>query len=190
MAAIKGAKIFTKLDCTNAFHTLPVARDDRHKTAFTWNGTVYQFKRAPFGLKQIPSKYQRVMEILFAAKRMYIICYIDDIVVFSMELGQHHTHVNEAIETLTVQGFKLNLKKCKFAQIRIPFLGHIVDADGVRVNPNKLDGCEEWHIPTTGTDLLHFLGMVNYWRDNIPLLGVRNGTSGVYSGSREEISGN
>jgi len=84
--------VFSKVDCENAFHTLLVAPEDRHKTAFTWNGIVYQFLRAPFGYKQIPGKFQRTFTIIFSGKHGFVAHYIDDILVFSFHLESHAEH--------------------------------------------------------------------------------------------------
>jgi len=109
------------------------------------------------------------MNIIFSAYA-FVVFYIDDIVVYSYEMAIHLEHVKTTIEALTNHAFKLNLKKCQFGQTCINFLGHVVDANGVCVNPSKLTNCENWPVPATGKELLHFLRVVNYWRDNIPLL--------------------
>jgi hypothetical protein len=95
---------------------------------------------------------------------------MDDITVYSFDLEHHSEHVCHTINLLTENGFRLNITKCKWALTRITFLGHIVDAVGSRVNPAKLADCENWPKPTTGKHIQQFLGFVNYWRDNIPLL--------------------
>ncbi|PRP73006.1 hypothetical protein PROFUN_16920, partial [Planoprotostelium fungivorum] len=166
---MKGACIFSTLDCTDAYHSLPIAEKDQHKTAFTWNGKMYVFVRAPFGFKQIPGKFQRVMHIIFRNTH-FVIIYMDDITVYSFDLEHHSEHVCHTINLLTENGFRLNITKCKWALTRITFLGHIVDAVGSQVNPAKLADCENWPKPTTGKHIQQFLGFVNYWRDNIPLL--------------------
>ncbi|PRP73277.1 hypothetical protein PROFUN_16521, partial [Planoprotostelium fungivorum] len=166
---MKGACIFSTLDCTDAYHSLPIAEKDQHKTAFTWNGKMYVFVRAPFGFKQIPGKFQRVMHIIFRNTH-FVIIYMDDITVYSFNLEHHSEHVCHTINLLTENGFRLNITKCKWALTHITFLGHIVDAVGSRVNPAKLADCENWPKPTTGKHIQQFLGFVNYWRDNIPLL--------------------
>ncbi|PRP73043.1 hypothetical protein PROFUN_16753, partial [Planoprotostelium fungivorum] len=169
LCRMKGACIFSTLDCTDAYHSLPIAEKDQHKTAFTWNGKMYVFVRAPFGFKQIPGKFQRVMHIIFRNTH-FVIIYMDDITVYSFNLEHHSEHVCHTINLLTENGFRLNITKYKWALTRITFLGHIVDAVGSRVNPAKLADCENWPKPTTGKHIQQFLGFVNYWRDNIPLL--------------------
>ena len=101
----------------------------------------------------------------------YVVIFVDDVLVFSFRLEDHATHVIGAIDLMTENKFLLNLSKCIFAQRKIPYLGHFVDGKTTQVNPSKLIGCEDWPIPTTGKQIQHFLGFVNYWRDNIPLLG-------------------
>ena len=168
-AKLRGAAIFSALDCKDAFHSLPIRSEHRHKTAFTWDNTVYQFARAPFGLKQIPAKFSRVMSLIFA-NCSFVAVFMDDIIVFSSSLELHQQHVAEAINLLTANGFRLNRAKCTFGQISIAFLGHVVDSEGLRINPAKLVDCEKWPIPTNGSEMSTFLGLVNYWRDHIPLL--------------------
>lgn len=169
---IKGAKIYTKLDCTNAYHTLKITEEDQHMTAFTWNGVVFKFRRAPFGLKQIPAKFSRTMTIIFKGHSHYVVSYMDDILVFSFDVKLHTEHVKTVVQLLTKHAFRLNPKKCLFCQQQVIFLGHVVDAEGVYINPGKLIDCEKWHTPRTEKELQHFLGFANYWRDNVPLMST------------------
>ena len=84
--ALAGAQVFSTLDLWQAYHRFPIAVEDRHKTAFTWNGTQYQFRGAPFGLKTLPSHFQRVMAMLLRDLD-YARVFIDDVVVFSKSSG-------------------------------------------------------------------------------------------------------
>src|SRR5215471_4081566 len=120
--ALAGAKIFTTLDLWQAYHRFPIAVEDRHKTAFTWDGVQYQFRGAPFGLKTLPSHFQRVMTMLLRGLDFARV-FIDDIVVFSKTMEEHAEHVNEVIRRLTEAQLILNVDKCQFAKREVNLLG-------------------------------------------------------------------
>lgn len=111
LAAIKGSKVFSKIDCKDAYHSLLVAEKDRHKLTFTWAGKCWRFKKAPFGLKQIPSKFMRTMFIIFSDYDTFIVYYMDDIIVFSMTAELHAEHISTCIRLLTKNAFRINMKK-------------------------------------------------------------------------------
>jgi putative transposase len=116
--ALAGAQVFSTLDLHQAYHRFPIAVGDRYKTAFTWNGVQYQFRGAPFGLKTLPSHFQRVMTLLFHDLE-YVRVFIDDIVVFSKAWSDHAAHLKEVIRRLNQAKLILNVSKCHFARLEV-----------------------------------------------------------------------
>ncbi|MGB6314408.1 MAG: pol polyprotein, partial [Pseudolabrys sp.] len=165
--ALAGARIFSTLDLWQAYHRFPIAVEDRHKTAFTWNGTQYQFRGAPFGLKTLPSHFQRVMVMLLRGLD-YARVFIDDVVVFSKTTEEHIVHLKEVIRRLTEAQLILNVDKCHFARLEINLLGFRINPYGRKIDPSRLVNLAEWPVPTTAKQLRSFLGFANYLRDFVP----------------------
>ena len=169
--ALAGAQVFSTLDLWQAYHRFPIAEEDRHKTAFTWQGTQYQFRGAPFGLKTLPSHFQRVMSLLFRDLD-YVRVFIDDIVVFSKLRDEHAAHLKEVIRRLNDANLILNVDKCQFARLEITLLGFRINPYGRSIDPSRLANLVDWPVPTTAKQLQSFLGLVNYLRDFVPKIST------------------
>ena len=169
--AVAGAQVFSTLDLRQAYHRFPIAVEDRHKTAFTWNGTHYQFRGAPFGLKTLPSQFQRVMAMLLFGLD-YARVFIDDIVVFSKSRDDHAAHLTEVIRRLNDAKLILNIDKCHFARLEINLLGFRINPYGQKIDPSRLVNLADWPVPTTAKQVRSFLGFVNYLRGYVPKIST------------------
>jgi len=167
--AIVGAVIFTTLDLQAAYHRFLIAVEDRHKTCFTWQDMQYVFARAPFGLKTLPSIFQRVIQIVLA-DMPFARAYIDDVIVFSKDRADHADHVRQVVQALTANNLVLNMEKCHFARLQITLLGFRITPGGRSVDPERLANVSDWPTPTTGKQLQHYLGFANYFREHMPLM--------------------
>ena len=103
--------IFSVLDLMHSFHQLPIKPEDRCKTAFSWNGFLYQFVGAPFGLKSLTFTFQRVMSRLLQNVNFALV-YVDDIIIFSKDPQSHVEHVKHVINLLTQANLRLQPSKC------------------------------------------------------------------------------
>jgi hypothetical protein len=176
-----GAAVFTTLDLKSAFHRFQIHPDDQHKTTFTNKGRQYMFQGAPFGIKTMSAKYQRVVNQVFKGMP-FVQTFIDDVVVFSPDMESHTKHVAEAITKLTEVNLILNPKKCHWAQTAVYLLGFCVSKDGYDLDPRKVCNVLEWERPTSGKAMMQFLGIVNYFRNHLagistltnPLDALRN----------------
>jgi transposase InsO family protein len=169
--AAAGAQVFSTLDLWQAYHRFPIAAGDRHKTAFTWNGTQFQFRGAPFGLKTLPSHFQRVMAaILYGLDFARV--FIDDVVVFSKTPGEHAAHLQEVIRRLNEARLILNIDKCHLGRLEVTLLGFRINPYGRKIDPSRLVNLTEWPVPTTAKQLRSFLGFVNYIREFVPSIAT------------------
>jgi transposase InsO family protein len=166
--ALAGSKVFSTIDLTKAYHRFEIAEEDRHKTAFTWKNVQYAFKGAPFGIKTLPSIFQRAMHVLMG-DLPFVRVFIDDIIVFSESHREHLEHVHEVLQRLTEAKLIINVDKSHFFRTELRLLGFIVGTYGIKVDPSKLNGMESWPEPATTKELQHYLGLFNYFRDHIPL---------------------
>lgn len=161
------ATVFTTLDLAEGYHHLPVHPPDRHKLAFTWKNVQYVFSAAPFGLKHLPSQFQRLLTSILK-DLPFVIVYIDDIVVFSKYITAHVHHVSAVIERLNDNNLRLRLEKCSFAALEVKLLGHLISGDGIRVDPDKVAWVSQIPRPTSGPQVASFLGLANYFRKFLP----------------------
>jgi transposase InsO family protein len=165
------AVIFTSLDLKSAYNRFLIALEDRHKTCFTWQDAQYVFARAPFGLKTLPSIFQRVIQIILA-DMPFARAYIDDVIVFSEDRAEHAGHVRQVVQTLTANNMVLNMDKCHFARLKITLLGFRITPLDRSVDPERVANVSEWPTPTTGKQLQHYLGFSNYFREHMPLMST------------------
>ena len=166
---LKGSKYFTSLDLKSAYHRFPVLAEHQHKTAFTWNDVQYKFLRAPFGLKNLPSQFQRVIHFVFQGCP-FVRTFIDDAIVFSPDWESHVQHVKQAIARLNEARLILNVPKCHVFQTSLLLLGFRIDAYGHSIDHEHAKKAVDWPVPTTGKQVQAYLGFVNYFREHIPMV--------------------
>jgi hypothetical protein len=96
--------------------------------------------------------------------RDFVVVYLDDIFVYSKRKKDHKKHVRLVLDILRKERFYACLAKCEFAKPEIKFLGHIVGADEIKVNPAKIAALVHWPAPTDVHKVRSFLGLANYFR--------------------------
>ncbi|KAL9308464.1 putative nucleotidyltransferase, Ribonuclease H [Arabidopsis thaliana] len=94
----------------------------------------------------------------------FVIIFIDDILVYSKSPEDHEVHLRRVMEKLREQKLFAKLSKCSFSQREMDFLGHIVSAEGVLVDPEKIEAIRDWPKPTNATEIRSFLGLAGYYR--------------------------
>lgn len=156
---------FTTLDLAQGFHQIEVDSDSIEKTAFTIGNGHYEYVRMPFGLKNAPSTFQRVMDNVLR-EHLHRICfvYMDDIVIFSKSLQEHQQHIKLIFDKLRQYNLKVQLDKSEFACKTVKFLGHVITDKGIRPNPDKIEAIRKFPIPKTTKEIKAFTGLIGYYR--------------------------
>ena len=163
--AVAGSKYFTSLDLTSGYHQILISEEDRPKTAFRTPFGHFQFKVLIEGLTNAPATFQTVMNSIFHPYiRKFVVVYIDDILIFSKSEAEHQAHLRLVLDVLKREKFFVTKAKSSFAQTEIKYLGHIVNAQGIRPDPKKVEAVQSWPIPQNVHDVRSFLGLVNYFR--------------------------
>lgn len=138
------AQYFTTLDLAKGFHQILVTPEDRKKTAFSTPYGHYEYLRMPFGLKNSPATFQRVMNhVLRELINKICVVYLDDILIFSTSLEEHIMNVKKVFERIKSAGLKIHTDKCNFLKRETEFLGHILTPEGLKPNPNKIRCIQE-----------------------------------------------
>lgn len=159
------AQYFSTLDLASGFHQIEMSKCSVEKTAFNVNNGHYEFLRMPFGLKNAPSTFQRVMdEVLKDLQNKICMVYMDDIIIFSTGLQEHIQNLKLVFSKLREARLKIQIDKCEFLRKEVEFLGHVVTPDGIRPNPKKIDAIQNFPIPRTQKQIKSFLGLLGYYR--------------------------
>lgn len=133
------AKYYTVLDLASGFHQIKMDPRDSHKTAFSTPFGHYEFVRMPFGLKNAPATFQRLLDnVLRGLQGNTLFVYLDDIVVYANSIEEHDTKIKELFQRLRETNLKLQPEKCKFLKRRVTYLGHILSEEGLSVDPEKI----------------------------------------------------
>jgi hypothetical protein len=160
---LNGAKVFSSLDLTAAYHQIRLLDDDVPKTAFRTPLGSFQFKVMTFGLTNAPSTFIAHMNSILQ-DLPFVVVYLDDILVFSKTVDEHLDHVRQVLTRLHQHGYIAKLSKCEFFKTRITFLGHLITPEGIHPDPNKIKVVQNWPVPSTVREVRAFLGLCNYFR--------------------------
>ncbi|QRV93047.1 Retrovirus-related Pol polyprotein from transposon [Ceratobasidium sp. AG-Ba] len=168
---LEGAQWLTTLDALAGFTQLRIKESDRPKTAFRCHRGLFQFKRMPFGFRNGPSIFQRVMQnILAEFLWIFTLVYIDDIVIFSRTFEEHCIHLDKVLGAIAKSGLTLSPPKCNMAFQSLLLLGQKVSRLGMSTHKEKVDAILQLEIPKNVDDLRMFLGKMNYFGRYIPYL--------------------
>ena len=162
-------EVFSQLDLRSGFHNVYVKAEDRPKTAFhVPNMGQFQWVRAPFGLRNMPLTFQRLMDIVFAdmvpAK---LLLYIDDLLCKASTHQEMLSTLRECFVRLRRAGLKLNLQKCALGVKECVYLGFKLTPDGYAPNEAKVAAIRDADPPETLKHVRTFLGMTNFFRNSI-----------------------
>lgn len=174
LGQLKGTKYLSKLDLSDAFWQIPLAEKDREKTAFTMPGRgLYQFVVMPFGLHGAPQTQSRLMDLVLGYDlEPTVFVYLDDIIVATDTYEDHIRCLEEVAIRLKKANLAINLSKSKFCQLRIQYLGYIIDEHGIKTDPEKVSAVVDYPRPQSITEIRRFLGMMGWYRKFIPNFSV------------------
>lgn len=160
-----GSKYYSKIDLRSGYFQILVAPEYRYLTAFRTHNGHYEFLVMPFGLCNAPATFQSLMNQLFRRQlRRTVLVFFDDILVFSNTWDEHLLHLKEVLQILKDNKLFAKRSKCQFGQTKISYLGHIISAEGVATDPEKIDSMLTWPRPKTLKQLRGFLGLTGYYR--------------------------
>ena len=162
---LQGSRVYSKIDLRSGYHQLRVQESDIPKTAFRTRYGHYEFLVMPFGLTNALAAFMDLMNQVFQPYLdRFVIIFIDDILVYSGSLEEHSEHLRIVLQTLRERQLYAKLSKCQFWLDRVAFLGHVISAEGVSVDPQKIEAVVNWKPPKNVSEVRSFLGLAGYYR--------------------------
>jgi hypothetical protein len=145
---MKGTSVFSKIDLRSGYHQLKIRESDIPKTAFRTRYGLYEYTVISFGLTNAPAYFMYLMNKVFMEYLdKFVVVFIDDILIFSKTEG-HENHLRLVLEKLRSNQLYAKLGKCEFWLTKVAFLGHVISAGGVSVDPSKVKDVLNWMPPT------------------------------------------
>ena len=162
---LRGACVFSKIDLRSGYYQLKIMSDDVPKTAFRTRYGHYEFLVMPFGLTNALAAFIGLMNKVFQQYLdRFVIVFIDDILVYSITKEEHVRHLSLVLKKLREHRLYAKFSKCQFWLKQVAFLGHVISAQGIQVDPQKIAAVESCEHPRTITEVRSFLGLAGYYR--------------------------
>lgn len=164
---LSGAKVFSKLDLSNAFYHIELGERSRQLTTFMTEDGTFRFKRLLFGVNCAPEMFQEMMERVLRGCEGVVV-YIDDILVYAETSELLSLRTDQVLKALKANNLTLNKSKCEFNKKTVRFLGHNLSRDGFDIDESKVEALGKFRQPRTASELRSFLGLATYMSSFIP----------------------
>jgi len=158
------AQVYSKIDLCHAYHLVRIADCDEWKTAFRTHYRSFEWSVMPFCLTNAPAAFQRFMNNIFSnLLDVCVMIYLDDILIYSNNMSEHHWHVKEVLKCLHKVGLYAKAEKCKFHSELVEYLGYILSPSGLTMSDDKIKIIQDWLKPKKVKDIQSFLGFANFY---------------------------
>jgi hypothetical protein len=162
---LRGASVFSKIDLRSGYHQLRIRPSDIPKTTFITKYGLYEFTVMSFGLMDAPAYFMYLMNSVFMDYLdRFVVVFIDDILIYSQNEQEHEDHLRKVLQRLRDCQLYAKLSKCEFWTNEVLFLGHIINQEGLVVDPKKVTTILDWKAPKDVRGIKSFIGMAGYYR--------------------------
>jgi hypothetical protein len=166
---LAGAKVFSKVDLRSGYHQIKIHSEDVPKTAFSTRYGLYEYLVMSFGLTNAPAHFMYLMNSVFMPELdKFIVVFIDDILIYSKSKEEHAQHLQVILQRLQDHQLYAKFSKCAFCLKEVSFFGHVISAEGIAVDPSKIQEVLDWKSPKSVTQIRSFLVLAGYYRRFIP----------------------
>nr|CDJ93658.1 RNA-directed DNA polymerase (reverse transcriptase) domain containing protein [Haemonchus contortus] len=166
-ASLNGGTIFSQIDLSDAYLQLELSEESKKKVVINTHKGLFRYNRLPFGIKTAPGIFQQVMNKMVTGLQG-VATYLDDILVSGRNEQEHRENLFAVFGRISDYGFKVRLDKCTFSRPEIRYLGFILDKDGRRPNPERIEAIKNMDEPKNIAQLRSFLGMITYYSIFVP----------------------
>ena len=157
---LRGARVYSKIDLHTGYHQLRVREIDIPKTAFRTRYGHFEFTMMPFGLTNAPATFMDLMHRVFQPYLdQYVVVFVDDILIYSQSKEEDEDHLRIDLQLLRDHQLYAKFSKCEFWLTEVTFLGRVVSASGVLVDPEKVEALMSWERPKSVFEIRSFLGL-------------------------------
>ena len=161
---LQGARVFSKIDLRSGYHQLKIWSEDVPKTSFRIRYGHYEFLVMPFGLTNAPAVFMDLINEIFQPYLdQFVIVFIDDILIYLGSKEDHEENLRVVLQILRENQLYAKFSKCQFWLDSVAFLGHVISAEGVYVDPQKIEAIVNWKPHTNVTEIQSFLGLARYY---------------------------
>ncbi|CAM4531554.1 unnamed protein product [Lepidochelys kempii] len=161
------AQFISTLDLTKGYWQVPLDESAKERSAFTTQVGLYEFNVLPFGLRNAPATFQRLVDGLLAGLEEYAATYLDDVAIFSDSWAEHLEHLQKVFERIREAGLTVKAK-CQIGLDRVTYLGHQVGQGTTNPLLAKVDAIQKWPVPKSKKQVQSFLGLAGYYRRFVP----------------------
>jgi hypothetical protein len=162
------AKYMTKIDLSRGYWQVPLEEQSIPISAFVTPFGHFQWRYMPFGLRNAPATFQRLVWKILAGLEDFTGAYLDDIIIFSNSWAEHLRHLDIVFSRLQSAGLTLKRAKCVFATAVVDYLGHRIGPGKVQPRELKVQALLNFPRPTNRKQLQSYLGLAGYYRRYIP----------------------
>ncbi|GJR75878.1 putative reverse transcriptase domain-containing protein [Tanacetum coccineum] len=161
----QGLSVYSKIDLRLGYHQLRVQEEYIPKTAFRTRYGHYEFQVMPFGLTNAPVVFMELMNrVCKPYLDKFVFVFIDDILIYSKNKQEHEEHLKLILELFKKEKLYAKFSKCEFWIPKVQFLGHVIDSQGIHVDPAKIESIKDCASSKSPTDIRQFLGLAGYYR--------------------------
>ncbi|GJX81538.1 putative reverse transcriptase domain-containing protein [Tanacetum coccineum] len=162
---LQGSRVYSKIELRSGYHQLRVREEDITKTAFRTRYGHYEFQVMPFGLTNATAVFMDLMNrVCKPYLDNFVIVFIDDILIYSKNKKEHEGHLKLILRLLKEEKLFAKFSKCEFWLSTVKFLDHVINSEGIHVDPAKIESIKDWASPKTRTEIRQFLGLTSYYR--------------------------
>jgi hypothetical protein len=164
LLCLQKPKYFTKLDIRGAYNLVRIAKGEEWKTMFRTQYSLFESLVMPFGLTNVPASFQHfINDVLRPYLDIFVIAYLDDILIYSDNLKEHRKHILKVLEALSEVGLHLKPEKSEFHQWEVRYLGFIILTSRTKMDLAKVATIQEWPEPRNVKDVQSFLWFANFY---------------------------
>ncbi|GJZ03992.1 putative reverse transcriptase domain-containing protein [Tanacetum coccineum] len=155
---LQGSSVYSKIDLRSGYHQLRIREGDIPKTAFRTRYGHYEFQVMLFGLTNAPAVFMDLMNrVCKPYLDKFVIVFIDDILIYLKNKKEHEEHLRTILELLKNEELYAKFSKCEFLIPKVQFLGHVINSEGIHVDPAKIESIKDWVSPKSPTEIRQFL---------------------------------